>query len=135
MHTARISSGELVGLAPAWSRASCVMAEVRAHQAVVFLFDEAVVVLLVGAGARELGSREELSPDSNQRTVEELCPIVGVNFEHWEWQAGANAPHGDPVKLDELCCGRYRFWVWVSCASNVNRLDEYGAACAWWWRD
>lgn len=57
-----------------------VMPEISSDQAVVVLFDEAIVIFLVGATASDLQMEDLLLPVAQEMLIEELCTIVGMDF-------------------------------------------------------
>src|SRR6187455_2540459 len=71
------------------------LAEVRPDQRVVLLFDEAIVVLLVGPRTREVEPGDLLTPDPHQMVVQKLRPIVGMELFDREWQSRQDLPGAD----------------------------------------
>jgi len=64
------------------------VAEQGPDQATVALLDKAVVLTVIGAGAREGDARILLPPEAQQVSVEELGAIVGVHLQHGEGDTG-----------------------------------------------
>lgn len=52
------------------------------------MFDEAVVVFLIGPIPGELEIYYRLLPEADQVVIEELATIVRMEFQYREWQAG-----------------------------------------------
>ena len=60
------------------------MAEVVTHQRRVLLFDEPVVLLVIGTAAGELDTWDGFIPEAEHMVVEELAAVVGVDLQDGE---------------------------------------------------
>jgi hypothetical protein len=56
------------------------IAQISPDQGGVLLFDARIVILVVGAAAREGHALDALAPEAKHMMIEELTPVVGVNL-------------------------------------------------------
>jgi len=75
---------ELVGKQGLGNGVEAVRAEQGTHEGGVLLFDDTVVILLIGSTARQTNSLSQFFPEVEEVVVEEGGVVVGMNLDHVE---------------------------------------------------
>ncbi len=65
-----------------------VIAQVCPHEGAVLLLDPGIVILVERAAAGDGDPLHDVTPEAQHMVIEELAPIVRVNLQHREGQAG-----------------------------------------------
>ena len=62
------------------------MPDIGPDKAAVVLFDETIIVLVIGSTARDFQIGHFLFPKTEEVPVEEFRPIIRMDFKHWKGQ-------------------------------------------------